>query len=297
MSIPHDNTAAPETGRLSLFECPAWHADDHQAAFSAFCRTPDDPLSGVARCAGDARVFFETHFDPGPMGTGDFTGYYEPEIDGSLTRSDTFPVPLHTMPQGGCDLPRSDMDAALRGSEILWVRDEVDRFFLQVQGSGRIRLADGKTLRAGYAGKTDQPYLSIGKLLIERGIFGPDITADALKTWLRADPERGRAVMSENPSYVFFTVRDDASDVGPLGTLGCPVSAGRTIAVDPDHIPLGSPVWIEVDGMARLCIAQDTGSAIKGAGRVDLFFGTGEGAGLAAGRLNHAGRVTPLMRR
>ncbi|MEM7489643.1 MAG: murein transglycosylase A [Pseudomonadota bacterium] len=296
MAPADDMTAAP-AGRRSFSRLAGWAADDLTPALAAFRRNPDDPLAKVAATATDARRFFEDHFHPGDTLSGQVTGYYEPEIPGARTRSEDFPVPLHAEPPGGCALPRAEIAPHLAGHEIVWLRDEVDRFFAQVQGSARIRLTDGTVLRVGYAGKNGRPYVSIGKLLVGRGVFGPDITADALAAWLRADPVRGRAVMDENPSYVFFRILDADPALGPTTTLGCPATAGRTLAVDPDHLPLCTPVWLEVDGIARLCVAQDTGSAIRGAGRVDLFLGTGDEAGRAAGRLNHAGRITPLRRR
>ena len=295
MTGPVTTSAAPETGRLSFSGLVGWAEDDLSAALAAFRLNPGDPLCEAAKDAADARAFFETHFRPATGIAGHFTGYFEPELEGSLVLSGDFPVPLHRLPPNGCTLPRDRIDEACATEAFVWLRDEVDRFFLQVQGSGRIRLPDGQTLRVGFAGRNGHPYRSIGKLLIERGVFGDDITADALRDWLREDPERGRAVMNENPSYVFFAPRD--GEAGPIGTLGCPVTPGRTLAVDPAHCPLGTPVWIEVDGRACLCVAQDTGSAIKGPGRADLFCGTGAEAGRVAGRLNHAGRFTPLVRR
>jgi membrane-bound lytic murein transglycosylase A len=285
------------SGRRSLSDLPGWADDDLDDALMAFLRTPMNPLAAAARDADDAADFLAAHFTPDEALAGHFTGYYEPELDGATAPSGAFPVPLHTLPPDGCDHPRAGIDAHLRGHEVVWLRDDVDRFFAQVQGSVRVRLADGTVLRLGHDGKNGHPYRSIGKLLVERGVFGPDITADALTAWLRADPARGRAVMNENPCYVFFRRLDTDLDLGPDVTVGCPATPGRTLAVDPDHLPLGTPVWIDVDGLARLCIAQDTGSAIKGPGRADLFFGTGDAAGRAAGRLNHAGRFVPLRRR
>lgn len=258
---------------------------------------PANSLVEAAHQAKDARQFFETHFTPGIPIAGHFTGYYEPEIPGSSTPSSDFPVPLHSEPPGGCKLPRAEIEPHLSGQEIVWLRDEVDRFFTQVQGSARISLTDGTLMRVGHMAKNGHPYVSIGKLLIEKGIFGDDITAGALKTWLRSDLLRGRAIMNRNPSYVFFRVLETDPCQGPMATLGCPATTGRTLAVDPGYLPLGTPVWIEVDGIARLCIAQDTGSAIKGPGRADLFFGTGDEAGVAAGRFNHSGKFMPLLRR
>lgn len=296
MPSPIDMTAAP-TGRRSFSRLPGWVEDDLVAALTAFLRIPANPLAGAAREAANARTFFQAHFVPDLDIAGHFTGYYEPEFPGARTPSDAFPVPLHAEPPGGCKWPRGEIEPHLIGHEIVWVRDEVDRFFAQVQGSARIRFRDGSVMRVGHSAKNGQPYVSIGKRLVRRGVFGPDITADALKAWLRADSERGRRVMHENPSYVFFRILETDPSLGPIVTLGCPATTGRTLAVDPDHLPLGTPVWIEVDGIARLCIAQDTGSAIKGAGRADLFFGTGDAAGVAAGRLNHPGTFTPLRRK
>ena len=287
---------APAITGGALSDLPGWAGHDPAPALAALARQ-DDNLGRAARAATDARTFFAATFAAGAALPGHFTGYFEPELDGAGTPSPDFPVPLHALPPGGCTLPRAEVDAALAGHEIVWLRDEVDRFFLQVQGSGRVRLAGGGTLRVGHVARNGHPYRSIGKILIERGIFGPDITAEALKAWLRADPARGRAVMAENPSYVFFRALDTDPADGPPGTLGVPVTPGATIAVDPDHCPLGSPVWIETEGFTGICIAQDTGSAIKGAGRADLFFGTGPQAGVAAGRLNHPGRFVPLVPR
>ncbi|MFO6465147.1 murein transglycosylase A [Jannaschia sp. KMU-145] len=292
---PADDTEAA-SGRPSHGDLTGWATDDLDAALGAFLHNPEGLLSAAARAAPDGRRFFETHFTPDASVAGHFTGYYEPEIRASRTRTDDFPVPIHADPPGGIALPRDGIDAHLAGYEIAWLRDEVDRFFLQVQGSGRLIFEDGTTLRVGHSAKNGHPYVSIGLLLIERGIFGADITADALKDWLRADPERGRAVMAENPSYVLFRVVDLSDATGPMGTL-CPVTPMRSVAVDPAHVALGTPVWIEVEGHARLCIAQDTGSAIKGPGRADLYHGSGDTAGHAAGRLNARGTLTPLRPR
>lgn len=285
--------AAPETGRLCFADLPGWEDDDLEAALAAF-RT--NPAEARGEPPGEARAFFESRFRPAAPLAGHFTGYFEPELDASPHRAPDFPVPLHALPDGGIRLARADIDAALDGCEIAWLRDEVDRFVLQVQGSGRLAMSNGGTRRVGYAGTNGHPYRSIGRLLVERGVFGPDITAGALQDWLRADLGRGRALMRENPSYVMFRVLDLPEGSGPPGTL-CPVTPGRSLAVDPAHLPLGTPVWIEVDGFARLCVAQDTGAAIVGPGRADLFFGTGDAAGRAAGRLNHHGRLVPLLPR
>lgn len=282
--------AAPETGRLSFSDLPGWSEDDLEAALGAL-RLGDPSVPN-----GPARTWFEATFRPGAAVNGHFTGYYEPELDASLTPSAEFSCPIHALPDGGLTMPRAQIEPHLESHEIAWLRDPVDRFFLQVQGSGRLRLPDGSSLRVGYAGRNGQPYVSVGKLLVERGVFGADITADDIKMWLREDPARGAALMNQNPSYVMFRVVDTVAERGPMGTL-CPVTPLRSIAVDPAHTPLGTPVWIATEGHARLCIAQDTGSAIKGPGRADLFHGTGDAAGQAAGALNHPGQFIPLVRR
>ncbi len=266
-----------------------WADDDLDAALDAYRRNP-------APAIDPARAFFEHGFRPGAPVAAHLTGYAEPVIDASPACTDAFPVPIHAMPPGGTDAPRARADAALAGHEIAWLRDPVDRFLLQVQGSGRLRMADGSTIRVGHAGGNGHPYRSIGRMLLERGELGADITAEALAAWLRADPVRGRAAMDECPSYALFEVIDLPETLGPIGTL-CPVTAGRSIAVDPTHIALGTPVWVEGPGIARLCVAQDTGAAIRGPGRADLFFGTGAEAMRAAGRLNAPGRLVPLVAR
>lgn len=286
--------AAPATQGDGLATLPGWADHDPAPALAALARQ-DDPLGRAARLAPDARRFFADRFVPGAPIAGHATGYYEPELDGALAPSPGFRVPLHAMPAGGCTLPRAEVDRALGGQEIVWLRDAVDRFFLQVQGSGRIRLATGGTMRVGHSGRNGHPYRSIGKLLVARGLLGADITADRLKAWLRADAGRGLAVMDENPSYVFFRALDVDPADGPPGTLGIPLTPFASVAVDPEHCSLGRPIWIETEGFRGLCIAQDTGSAIVGPGRADLFFGTGDRAGAAAGRLNHPARVVPLV--
>jgi len=287
--------------RAGWDDLTGWDADDHAAAAATWARSP-----GAEAPQGDARAFFETGFVPWVLPAAHFTGYFEPELDGAPRRSDACPVPIHAPPAMGIGAPRAEIEAGdlLAGHEIAWLRDEVDRFFLQVQGSGRIRFGDGRVLRVTHSAKNGHPYRSIGRLLIDRGEFDAGtMTADALRDWLRADRERGVALMRENPSYVMFrALHESPADQGPPGTLGCPVTEGRSIAVDPEVVPLGTPVWVEIDApdalggpIRRLCVAQDTGSAIKGIGRADLFFGTGDAAGHAAGRLNHGGRMVVLL--
>ena len=271
---------------------PGWAADDGAEARRAWDRMPGaDPGIDFARLR------------PEPLGAVHVTGYYEPELPGSPVRTDAFPVPIHTVPPMGIGASRAEIERGdlLAGHEIAWLRDPVDRFFLQVQGSGRIAMPDGTVLRVTYGGRNGHPYRSLGRLLVERGeLEDGTVTAEAVQGWLRADPARGGRLMHENPSYVMFRALHGtrASD-GPPGTMGVPLTPGRSVAVDPALVPLGTPVWLEVDGpdpIRRLCVAQDTGSAIKGA-RVDLFIGTGAVAGRIAGAMNRGGRLTPLLPR
>ncbi|WP_170570890.1 murein transglycosylase A [Ruegeria atlantica] len=305
---------------LSFDDLEDWAADDHGAALSVFlntCGDLDDPdwraLCSVARTykVDAARSFFELFFRPVLVEDGKdalFTGYFEPELDGSRTRTDHFKYPIYKMPPEaraeGPWLSRREIlssDAmADRGLEIAWVDDPVELFFLQIQGSGRIRLPDGSALRVGYGGANGHPYRSIGAELIRRGALGAhEVSAQMIRAWVRKNPEAGAELLFHNPSYVFFReVTRVAPEFGPLGAMNRSVTTMRSIAADPSYTPLGAPVWVEKDGknpMRRLMIAQDTGAAIKGAQRADIFFGTGDSAGQAAGRLKDPGRMVVLL--
>ncbi|PXW71993.1 membrane-bound lytic murein transglycosylase A [Loktanella sp. PT4BL] len=298
---------------LTFDQLKGWRDDNHQAAFDVFKTTCDDmdgpewaTLNDIARTGPAPRAFFEEFFRPVLIEDGNatlFTGYYEPELTGSRERGESYRYPIYTRPD---DLNYSrreiEQDGVLadRGLELAWLTDPVDVFFLQVQGSGRIRLPDGSMMRVGFGGKNGRPYTSIGKLLVARGVFGPDqVSADAISDWVQANGEVGRALLLENESYVFFReVSEVLAHQGPLGTMNRSITAGRSIAVDPAFVPLGAPVWIEKDGatpMQRLVIAQDTGGAIKGAQRADIFFGTGPDAGVQAGRIKDGGRMIVLL--
>nr|WP_321249892.1 murein transglycosylase A [uncultured Ruegeria sp.] len=305
---------------LSFDDLDGWAADDHGAALSVFlntCNDLNDPdwraLCGVAQTYSPdaARAFFELFFRPVLVEDGKealFTGYFEPELDGSRTRSDRFRYPLYKIPPEAraADkwLSRREIligeAMAGRGLEIAWVDDPVELFFLQIQGSGRIRLPDGSALRVGYGGANGHPYRSIGVELIRRGVLGAhEVSAQMIRAWVRKNPEDGAELLFHNPSYVFFReVTRVAPDRGPLGAMNRSVTTMRSIATDPAYTPLGAPVWLEKDGanpLRRLMIAQDTGAAIKGAQRADIFFGTGDTAGQAAGRLKDPGRMVVLL--
>lgn len=310
--------ADPTYTILNFDQLSGWAEDDHAAALAVFRNTcgdlPDRDWTNICAFAAtnpDPRAYFELLFRPVLIEDGTpmlFTGYYEPELRGALTPDAVYRYPIYALPPG---LPQDqpwltrqqiEETGALLGQdlEIAYLADPVDAFFLQIQGSGRIRLPGGRVIRVGYAGKNGQPYASIGAELITRGIYTADqLSAQTIRSWVRANPDLGQALLWTNTSYVFFRVVSDVpADQGPLGAMNRSVTPLRSIAVDPSLVPLGAPVWIEKAGdnpMHRLMIAQDTGAAIKGAQRADIFFGTGAAAGRQAGNIRDTGRMVVLL--
>ena len=307
-----------DTTLLDWADLGGWTGDDHAQALDVFretCRDLDDgdwpTVCKLAETAEDPRLFFETLFRPVMITDGQeplFTGYYEPELNGSRVRSQDFSVPLYRLPddipEDGPWLSREQLiNTGIlenRGLELVWLRNEVDKFFLQIQGSGRVRLDEGGVMRLGYGGKNGHPYRSIGRELIRRGIFEEhQVSAAVIRNWIEGNPERGADLLNHNPSYVFFReVSQLDLEKGPLGAMNRSITAGRSIAVDPEFVPLGAPVWVEKAGKApfrRLMVAQDTGAAINGAQRADIFYGTGPDAGLEAGRIRDGGRMVVLL--
>lgn len=302
---------------LSFQDLEGWEKDDHASALQVFLNTCMDmdqvdyaALCAVAESIENPRAFFELFFRPVLIEEAGkdalFTGYFEPELDGSLTPTARYRFPVYAKPREakGQWLTREQIETGEtmkgRGLEIAWVDDPVELFFLQIQGSGRIRLPSGAHLRVGYGGNNGHKYRSIGQELIRRGIYkSHQVSAQVIQNWVRRNPIDGTALLRHNPSYVFFRkVTRVSPEKGPLGAMNRSITALRSVAVDPKYTPLGAPVWVEKDGegpMRRLMIAQDTGSAIKGAQRADIFFGTGDTAGRAAGRLRDPGRMYVLM--
>ena len=302
---------------LEFSELDGWEKDNHAEALAVFLNTCSDMKSpdwkGLCRAAEDqtnAKAFFELFFRPVQLTDGKpalFTGYFEPELEGDLYRSERFRFPIYKLPpeaRDGAWLSRRELEetGAMkgRGLGIAWVDDAVELFFLQVQGSGRIKLPDGRYIRVGYGGKNGHEYRSIGRELVRRGVYNVhQVSAQVIKNWVRRNPIDGLELLRHNPSYVFFReVSEVPADKGPLGAMNRSVTEMRTVAVDPRYTPLGAPVWVEKNGkgkIRKLMIAQDTGSAIKGAQRADIFFGTGDEAGLKAGRLKDPGRMIVLM--
>lgn len=285
-----------------------------------------------------ARQFFEAHFAPYRVvqvnaprmitDSGLITGYYEPLLRGSRQASTAFKTPLYAPPddlltiefgdvfpelkgrrvrgrvQGRKVVPYFDRaalpsQAAVKGKELVWVDSAVDAFFLEVQGSGRVQLDDGNTIRLAYADQNGQPYRSIGRYLVDQGELTLEAaTAPAIRRWIELHPTRMHEVLNANPSVVFFREeRIDDPLQGPKGSLGVPLTAGRSVAVDPAFIPLGTPLFLSTTlpasdlPLQRLVMAQDTGGAIRGIIRADLFWGFGAAAGESAGLMKQQGRL------
>jgi membrane-bound lytic murein transglycosylase A len=280
------------------------------ATMASVCRAASE---ADALDDGAARRFFEAHFTPyrvhGPDGAeGLFTGYYEPRLDAARTKRGGYAVPIHGLPPGakaGAALPaRADIEngaAGRRWPVLFWARDPVDVFTLHIQGSGRLALPDGRFARVAYAGNNGRGYVAIGRLMKERGLLPADgVDMPAIQAWLRANPAAGRALMQENPRYIFFRQVHDAA--GTRGQLGVKLTAHASLAVDPAFVPLGLPLWLDTNWpadrakpMRLLVVAQDTGGAIKGPVRGDIFFGSDRGAGLDAGRMAERGRYFLLL--
>jgi membrane-bound lytic murein transglycosylase A len=260
-----------------------------------------------------ARRFFETSFTPLSVADygaseGLFTGYYEIELNGSRRQRGRYQTPIYRRPAEpgtATRYSRAEIEngaLAGRGLELLWVDDPIDAFFLEIQGSGRVRLRNGSTVRVGYDGQNGQPYVPVGRLLVERGVIPrSEATMMTIRDWMNQHPEAGAALRRENPSYVFFR---ELSGDGPIGAEGVVLTAERSLAIDRAFIALGIPIWLEADErfvsadpVRRLVVAQDIGGAIKGPVRGDLFWGTGNAAARRAGVMNARGRYYLLVPR
>jgi membrane-bound lytic murein transglycosylase A len=292
--------------------------DDWQAACTA------------AASAQNAEEFFLTHFTGLRVagGAGFATGYYEPELAASLTRAPGYQVPLYRRPADLIDVPlgdfvaslkgrtvrgrvegnrlvpyppRADIDAALanRGLELAWAADPYEAFFLEIQGSGRLRLPDGRIMRVGYDGQNGRDYTAIGRVLIDQGkLERGKAGMAAILAWLRANPADAPAILHANLSKIFFR---EIKGEGPIGALGVAVTGGISVAADPAFIPLGAPLLVattrSLDGapITALMVAQDTGGAIKGSNRIDLFLGAGEAAAAQAGAQSAPAQLILLL--
>jgi membrane-bound lytic murein transglycosylase A len=275
-----------------------------------------------------SRQFFETHFIPLQIltkegSTGLLTGYYEPMVEGSLFETENNKTPLYSRPKnlitvnlglfrsdlkgrrvagkilGGQLRPfesREEIEAGAlsgKGLELIWLKDSIDAFFLHIQGSGRVRLPDGKIKMVGYSGPNGHPYTSLGSLMRKKGLLEPDnISMKSIKGWLKDNPNEALELMRENASYVFFRFLDGDA---PIGSQGVELTGGRSLAVDREELPLGAPIWVSGTRPSsddpenvqipfeRLMVSQDTGGAIRGALRGDVFWGLGKEAETMAG--------------
>ena len=300
--------------KLSFGDLDGWNQDDHDKALDVFLKTQSQffrnlslRAKGKNKRVSSSQEFFEHSFVPTLIDFPNrsfFTGYYEAEILGSVVPDKEFQFPIYKRPpdlkNGTKWLSRRELEESNilqnKSLEIVYLRSRAEVFLLQVQGSGRVTLTDGSVIRVGYDGRNGHEYISIGQILIERGVFSAEnISGHAIKNWLTLNPQIADELLYQNPSYIFFKVMSDLEEeAGPIGTSNSSLEELRAIAVDPQYIPLGSPVWIEIKGsypLNRLMVAQDTGSAIKGPSRVDIFFGRGDDAEKMAGQIKDYGRV------
>lgn len=276
--------------------------------FLPFCKCI---LNDTIKHEGELRKLVKNHLTPykaevNGTSEGVFTGYYEPILRGSLKRHGKYQTPLYKKPNSTklATLPRKDIVAgALKGKklELFYVDDPIAAFFIQVQGSGRVRLPSGKILHLGYASGNKQPYTPIGRTLLDEGHLvrdRDDVTMQSITKWLKNNPSKAESIMSSNESYVFFRIRKGGT--GPIGSQNVTITAGRSMAIDPRFVALGTPLWLDMcdknlGSFQRLMVAQDTGGAIKGGIRGDYFFGLGQSAGEKAGVLNAQGTFTLLL--
>ena len=286
----------------------------------------------AAASASDARAFFASALVPVAIGDGRGldTGYYEPELAASRDAAPGFATPIYRRPPDLVDLDLGRFDASLtgkhirgrvaggtlvpyydraeidagalagRGLELAWAADPFAAFFLEIQGSGRLKLPDGTVLRVGYDGQNGHAYTGIGRLLRDRGALGAgQATMAGIIDWLRAHPADAPDILHANRSKVFFKVLATPAALGPPGALGIPLTARVSVAADPAFVPLGAPLWLDTTVAGApfrgVVVAQDTGGAIKGANRLDLFWGTGDAAGEVAGGITATGQVTLLL--
>lgn len=337
---PQDHFGSRE---VTFDALPGWQQDNHQEALAVFLSScevfarkarPQSEGSGlkisesVWRSLCDdgarsqlsneqARLFFERRFVPFRVNNngkeqGLFTGYYEPVLYGSYKKHGDFIYPLYAAPPELKDskpfLSREEIDGgALKGRhlEIIWVDDPVMIFFMQIQGSGRVRLMNGQQVQLGYADGNGQPYVSLGKIMGDEGLIAKDqVNFFTIRQWLYDHPQQAFAMMQRNPSYIFFKKLDK---LGAVGAAGVPLTPKRSLAVDSKHIPYGLPLYLEAqlppwpgqapEDFSRLMVAQDTGGAIRGPVRGDVFFGSGDEAEYMAGYMKNRGFYSILVPR
>lgn len=309
--------------QIGFKQLPGWFEDRHERALVAFqksCaklgfawRRPCKALVVVPEGnRNEARQFFERYFTPHLVsnfdGHGFLTGYYEPILDGARERGGKYQTPIHLPPPDLADKKPYHTRAQLLSPPLrdslrplVWLADPVDAFTLHIQGSGYVRLAGGGMMRVGVGGTNGHDYVSIGRIMLREGILKRDqATMQGIQAWLRAHPRRAQALMNRNPRYIFFR---EVRGRGPVGSQGVTLTDRRSLAIDVRYIPFGSPVWLDStwpDGkrpLRRLVVAQDTGSAIVGPVRGDLYMGSGPKALEVAGRMRQRVRFYVLVPR
>ena len=324
LAAPRAIDSVQATRALAAFRisCPALvkRADPSGLAAPADWQALCDEAKVVA--PDGAPAFFRDRFEWVEVGAGEAfaTGYYEPEIRGSRVAAPGYETPIYRTPpdltrctraDGGTGRGRidetgqcvfyftraeiEDGELAGRGLEMAFAADPVELFFLHIQGSGRLLLPDGGVMRIGYDNQNGREYVAIGRVLRARGVLQPGAAGmKEIVAWMRANPAEGRALMRENLSYIFFK---ELTGPGPLGALGLPVTPLGTVATDPNFVPLGAPVFLDMDRDEAdgLWVAQDTGGAIKGANRFDTFWGAGAAAEATAGGMSASGRALILL--
>jgi membrane-bound lytic murein transglycosylase A len=316
-----DEASAARALQAFLISCPVLQQRQDKSLLSYGADWAGVCAAAKAVPPGSAAAFFRDNFDWVKVGDGKAfaTGYYIPETAGSPTPAPGYAVPVYrtppdlircTRPDGTTGRGRIDEtgacvpyysraeieDGALanKGLEIAWAADPVELFFIEIQGSGELRLPDGSVMRIGYDNQNGRDYVAIGRLLRERGILPPGgANMQAIKDWLRANPDQGRELMRENLSYIFFKELTGP----PLGSLGLPITPHGTVAADPNFVPLGAPVFLMVDRpeAGGFWVAQDVGGAIKGPNRFDTFWGGGPAATATAGGMSASGQALLLL--
>jgi membrane-bound lytic murein transglycosylase A len=265
---------------------------------------------GSANGVGNSNTHDSGTASTSAQGAGIATAYFEPIYEASVQRGGEYQWPVYAAPNPMTNLPREQLTPStgtphpsLLGRELAWLNNPIDPFLAQVQGSVRLRLADGTVERLGYAAKNGQPYQAIATTLVRRGVFTANqASMERIKAWaVGKDAATVQAVLNTNPSFVFFKWLDLPPELGPIGALGVPLSPLRSVAVDTAHTPLGAPIWLDTQTMngafQQLMLAQDVGSAIKGASRVDIYTGTGDAAGRLASGQKYPSKVWVLWPR
>ena len=315
---------------------PGWQVDDLSQAWPAWLRSCEalrkrnsemnwrqvcSQVASISSRDNQAiRRYFEDNFQAYEIRnnagseTGLITGYYEPVLNGSQTRTNIYSVPLYAYPNAwrqskpnpGPNRAELMSSGILKGSEIAWVQDPVVAAFMQIQGSGKIRLQDGRVLRLGYAGTNEQPFKSFAQWLLDRKeITRSEATMQGISEWAKRNPDRVNEMLNANPRFVFFKELPGnvSADLGPTGALNVPLTSERSIAIDLQAMPLGAPVFLATtkplsdQSLQKLVMAQDTGKAIVGGVRADYYWGSGDAAGEMAGRMKQNGKMWVLLPR